>query len=68
MIVQNSVTRGLRAVDLARNDAQLNGAVLYARPDASISELQRAFPDRSIWAYRQDKTRAYLWQVAGPAR
>ena len=67
VIVQNSVSRGLRAVDLARNDAQLNGRVLYARPDTSVSELQRAFPGRSIWAYRHDKTRAYLWQLAAPA-
>ncbi len=68
VIVENSVSRGLRAVDLARNDAQLNGSVLYARPDASVAELQRAFPERSIWAYRHDKTRAYLWQLAPPIR
>lgn len=67
VIVENSASPGLRAVDLARNDARLNGSVLYARPDASVSELQRAFPRRSIWAYRHDRTRAYLWQLAAPA-
>jgi hypothetical protein len=42
------------AEDLARNEPPLDAPVLYARDEATVGELRRRFPDRSVWAYERD--------------
>lgn len=69
VIVETPSGRGLLESDLARNEPDLHAAVLYARPEASIPDLRRMFPDRSIWIYTKapSQPRLTLAYPAAPA-
>ncbi len=66
VILATSSGHGLLESDLARNEPGLEAAVLYARPEVSIAELQRRFPARSIWFYTKTPSQPRL-TLAYPA-
>jgi hypothetical protein len=44
----------MRSFDLARNGLALTGDVLFARGNTNPDEIQRVFPDRTVWVYERD--------------
>ena len=68
VVIESSSGPGLQAEDLARNRADLQGPVLYARPRTSMSQLRSQFPERSIWRYGGERHRSKdLQPVPAPA-
>jgi hypothetical protein len=67
VVIESPSGRGLDDADLARNDADLEAPVLYARADASMSELRRRFPERSIWRYKRERDKSADLTLAFPA-
>jgi hypothetical protein len=67
VVIESSSGRKLQAEDLARNDADLEGPVLYARPGASMADLRRTFPQRSIWRYKRVGDESEDLKLAFPA-
>jgi len=57
VIIESSSGRGLDAEDLARNDADLDGSVLFARAGTTPDQLRQLYPKRSIWAYDREDPR-----------
>lgn len=55
VVIESSSGPGLEPEDLARNDSDLRGPVLYARPGTSVADLRSQFPGRSIWLYEREK-------------
>ena len=52
IVSRSGVDDGMIADDLARNDASLVAPVLFARANTDAVALQRLFPQRSVWTYR----------------
>lgn len=67
VVIQSSSGAGLVGPDLARNDPDLHAPVLYARSEASIEELRRRFPERSIWLYKPKSLQSQHLTLAFPA-
>jgi hypothetical protein len=67
VVIESPSARGLEGDDLARNDPDLETPVLYARSEASMSELRRRFPNRSIWLYEREPGKSADLKLAFPA-
>jgi hypothetical protein len=67
VVIASRSGRGLEGDDLARNDPDLETPVLYARSGASISELRRRFPNRSIWRYEREPGKSADLKLIFPA-
>jgi hypothetical protein len=67
VVIESPSGRGLEGDDLARNEADLEAPVLYARSEASMSELRRRFPQRSIWRYEREQGKSADLKLAFPA-
>ena len=67
VVIESPSARGLEGDDLARNDPDLETPVLYARSEASISELRRRFPNRSIWRYEREPGKTADLKLVFPA-
>jgi hypothetical protein len=67
VVIESPSGRGLEGDDLARNEADLEAPVLYARSEASMSELRRRFPQRSIWRYEREQGKSAELKLAFPA-
>jgi hypothetical protein len=48
----------MKSFDLARNGLALTGDVLFARGSTNPDEIQRVFPDRTVWVYERDLQRS----------
>jgi hypothetical protein len=53
VVLKTTSDAGLLVQDLARNDAGLQGPVLYARDDVAPALLAKSFPRRAIWLYER---------------